>query len=95
MINVYYDLCQSFKAGVDEANTLFTFYPDQLNDLLLRQSKNEQRYKWLKENLHNNKMKLPPMIYLSDGDNSSYGEPFPENLDDLIDNAMMERKNEA
>jgi len=91
MRSVYYDHCQSFREGVDDNNTLFTFYPDQLNDLLLSQSKNEQRYKWIKENLHNNKMKLPPMLFLSDGDNASYGEPFPENLDDLIDEAMKEK----
>lgn len=94
MRSVYYDYCKSFKEGVNEDNTIFTFYPDQLDDLLLSQSKNEQRYKWLKENLHNDVMKLPPMLYLADGDSISYDEPFPENLDDLIDEAMKE-KNET
>ena len=47
------------------------------------------RYRWLRDNLCNHKLKLPPMLYLDDGDNASYGEPLPETLDDDIDRAMM------
>jgi hypothetical protein len=57
--------------------------PSALNDGL-----DAARYRWIRDNLHNHKMKLPPMLYLDDGDNESYGEPTPENIDAAIDAAM-------
>lgn len=54
-------------------------------------NKDAERYQWIKNNLNNDTLKLPPLLYLDNGDGKSYDEPSGKNIDCLID-ALMQRK---